>query len=133
MALAVAGFFALFVVPSMALALLALWDFLHRGGSDGAVRLQRAQLLMLAASGAVALLVLATVGGTGGAPFATQGGWVFLGHGLVMTALGPLGAWLFRRAAERPFRRTIKAAETVPLVLVMLDLVLLFNAAVQAP
>jgi hypothetical protein len=77
-------------------------------------------------------MVLLTALLTGGAPLRTQGGWVFLGFGAVCGLLGAAGAWLFARAAAVPRRRLIQAAETVPMLLVLLNLVLVFNAAVQA-
>jgi hypothetical protein len=129
----VAGWFLLFALPSALLAILALRDFLHRGAPDGARRLRRAQWLIVGAGALVGALGLTTLLLTGGAPLRTPGGWVFLVHAAVMTALGPLGAWLFGRAQEAPLRRTIKAAETVPTLLVLLDLILVVNAAVQGP
>jgi hypothetical protein len=130
-ALAVAGFFLLFAAPSMALAVLALREFLLRSQGVLEIRLRRAARLLLVAAALPPALVVVTVLATGGAPFATQGGWVFVGYGLAAGALGPVGAWLFRRAAAVPLRATIKAAETVPLLLVLMNLVLVYNAAVQ--
>lgn len=124
----VAVFFALFAAPSAGLAVLAARDFLHRAEPG---RLRRARLLLLAAAALPPLLVLATVLLTAEAPLRTSGGWVFLGWGGVCALLGPLGAWLFARAAAVPRKRLVKAAETVPMLLVLLNLVLVANAAMQ--
>jgi hypothetical protein len=129
----VALFFVAFTLPSCILAFLALRDFLARGLEPGVAKVRRAMRLQ-ALAGALPLgMVLLTIALTAGAPLATQGGWVFIGYGLVAGALGPAGALLFRKAAQDPRRRLIRAAETAPLLLVMLNLVLVVNAAVQIP
>lgn len=129
-----ADFFLLFALPSTALAILALRDFLHRDvPHEGMPRVKRAVMLLLGATGLMELLVLVAFITTGGAPLRTEGGWVFLGFGAVMALLGPIGAALFRRAAAAPLRRNVKAAETVPMLVVMLNLVLVVNAAMQVP
>jgi hypothetical protein len=128
----VALFFLLFAGPSTVLALLASREFFHRGVPPDERRLRRAGGFLILAASLAALLVLLTALGTGGAPLRSQRGWGFVGYGLVAGALGPLGAWLFRRAAANPRRRLVKAAETVPFLLVVLNVSVVVNAWAQA-
>jgi hypothetical protein len=129
----VAVFFLAFTLPSCALAFLALRDFLGRALEPGVDKMRRAARLQMLAGALPLGMVLLTTAVTGGAPLGTQGGWVFLGYGAVAGALGPAGAALFRKAAQDPRRSVVRAAETAPTMLVMLNLVLTVNAAVQIP
>jgi hypothetical protein len=129
----VVRFFLLFAAPSALLAFLAVREFLLRARGPPGARVRRASVLMLVAAALPAAMVVLTVGLTGGAPLTTSGGQVFLGYGAVCALLGPVGVWLFHRAAGTGQRRLVKAAETVPLLLVMLNLVLVANAAAQIP
>lgn len=129
----VALFFAAFAAPSAVLAFAAAREFHYRGAEDGARRVRRARGLMVLAGALPVVMVALTTYGTGGAPLALPGGWVFLGYGAACGILGLLGAWLYARAAADPRRKWRKAAETAPMVLAMLDLVLVVNALTQLP
>jgi hypothetical protein len=126
--------FAAFAIPSAAFATLGLRDFLLRDQpGDREARLRRAGRLQ-AAGGLVPLLLVVLVAlATQGAPVANPRGWAFLGYGVACAALGLGGAWLFHRAAAEPLRRWVKAAETAPMLVVLLDLVLVVNVAAQVP
>ena len=124
-------FFLAFALPSAALAVLALRAFHLRQGDRTEAQVRKAsRALLLAAALPVVLVVLTTLL-TSGAPLGTLGGWGFLGYGALAGATGPVGAHLFRKAAADPRASRVKAAETVPMVLVMLNLALVANAAWQ--
>lgn len=126
-------FFVLFALPSSVLAILAVREFLLRAQGNREARLRRASVFILLAAALPAAMVVVTYFITAGAPLTTSGGWVFIGYGVVCGLLGPVGAWLFHRAAAVEQRRLVKAAETAPMMLVMLNLVLVANAAAQIP
>ncbi|MCA1812784.1 MAG: hypothetical protein LC624_02400 [Halobacteriales archaeon] len=129
MPVAVALFFLLFLAPAMGLALLAARDFALRGAPADARRMRRARLL-LALSGALDLaLVLLTTLATQGAPLVALRGLAFLAFGPVALGLALLGTWLFTRAVADPRKALRKAAETLPFVLIVLDLSLAAAAA----
>ena len=123
--------FGAFALASGMLAILALRSF-HRAGLVAEESRIRRAVRFQAAAGALPLLLvaLATLG-TAGAPLQTRSGWGFLAYGAAGLALGVAGAWLFRRAAGDPRRKWRKAAETAPLVLVMVDVVFLVSAWAQ--
>lgn len=127
MTAAVALFFAAFAVPGMALALLAARDFALRG-SD-AERVTRARLLLAASGVCDALLAIAALGAAGVPPLANARAGALTAFGAAGVLLAAGGAVLFRAAARAPSPGRVRAAETVPFVLVVLDLSLLVAAA----
>ncbi|HEV8361835.1 MAG TPA: hypothetical protein VGR28_15405 [Candidatus Thermoplasmatota archaeon] len=126
-------FFLLFAVPSSVLAILAARAFHLRALEPGLGKVRRASRLLLAAGLLPLAMVGLTVAATQGAPFVSPGGWVFVGYGVACAALGVGGLRLLRRAAADPRRSVVRAAETVPMVIVMLDLVFAVNALTQLP
>ena len=113
--------FAFQAVLSGALALLGLRAFVLRERGDFAGNLRRARLLLrLAGAVPFAYVVLVTVA-SGGGPFVSVGGWLFLLYGVLSGVLGLVGAALFARAAADPRRAWVKAAETVPFCLLLLS------------
>jgi hypothetical protein len=121
-------FFSVFLLPSIALALLALRDFEDRADGPPGHLVRRGRKFLALAAALPVLLVALTTLLLQGLPLAGTTAWTFLGVGLACAALGSLGWWLFPKAAGEARRSWQRAAETVPLVLALLDATLLLNA-----
>jgi hypothetical protein len=116
----------LFPAASAAMALAAARAFLLR--APGAPGRARAAVRWHLAAGLPPLLLLLLVVAPAPAPvdpralLDTGAGRALLAYAALVPFLAMAGAWLLGRAAGDPRRRVAKAAETMPLVLVTVNL-----------